>query len=64
MENKTHKGKANTSGSSWVNSGRFKPTNSQADTGSIKDVDRPPSYPQIGPQSKTGFGKDTDDTGG
>jgi hypothetical protein len=64
MENKSHKGLADTKGSSWVNSGRFKPTNDPKDTGSIMDTARLPTYPQIGPQSKTGFGKDTDDTGG
>lgn len=56
MENKTHKGRADTSGSSWQNSGRFKPTNDPNTNGSVMDTDRPKSYPAIGPQSKTGFG--------
>lgn len=62
MDNKSHKGLGNTSGSSWVNSGRFNPTNEAKDTGSFSDMTRPRFAPyadgtgQIGPQSKTGFG--------
>jgi hypothetical protein len=44
--------------SSWQNSGRFKSSQEQnKGTGSVMDVDRPPTYPQIGPVSKTGFGQ-------
>lgn len=62
MDNKSHKGLADTFGSSWVNSGRFKPTNEAKDSGSVSDLTRPGNAEyagnkQIGPQSKSGFGK-------
>lgn len=66
MDNKTFKGKADTKGSSWVNSGRFKAAPElNPDTGSFSDMTRPGSAEysgnkQIGPQSKTGFGLNRD----
>jgi len=59
---KTVKGRADTYGSSWVNSGRFKPVAEQnGASGSVSDVSRGGSEEysptkQIGPQSKTKFG--------
>lgn len=66
MDNKSFKGKADTSGSSWVNSGRFQSSPEQnKGSGSFKDTERPGSAAysgnkQIGPVSKTGFGQDKD----
>jgi hypothetical protein len=61
-----YRGRASTPGSNSQHKvGKWNVTAElQKDTGSIMDVDRPSSYAQIGPQSKTGFGKNEDHTKG
>ena len=56
--NKSHKGQAdmkNGMPSNWKVTVADK-----TDTGSVMDVDRPATRPQIGPVSKTGFGQNRD----
>ena len=56
--NSTHKGKATQPAPSYA--GKWKVTSTDKSDGVIKDVDRPATYPQIGPNSKTGFGSENE----
>lgn len=61
MKNSAVKGNADTISPSQVSyAGKFKVISTDKSDGVVMDTARPASYPQIGPSSKTGFGKDND----